>query len=146
MAHEALVYGCICAPAWKTDDFYQLHRLNKTVLQSLPENDTTFPCINRSMFSIPNEQGIYHQQVIAFGASYRNLEYEWHIWLDKFESILRTLYWWDIRLVTEFEIMGTYTYHWNVSPDQQKIDFMGSPQPVSAWQFSSDGPRHFELT
>jgi len=44
------------------------------------------------MFSIPNEQGIFRNQIITFGATYKTLEYEWHLWIEKFEEILKRLF------------------------------------------------------
>jgi len=76
MAHNTKIYGYINGATWKTEDFYKLHRLNAEVISSLPSEDKGFPFINQSMFSIPDEQGIFRQQIITFGASYKTLEYE----------------------------------------------------------------------
>ena len=76
MSHNTKVYGYINGATWKTEDFYRLHRLNTEIIASLPETDNNFPYLNRSMFSIPDEQGVFRQQIITFGASYKTLEHE----------------------------------------------------------------------
>ena len=112
MAHHTIIYGRICGAAWKTDDYYKLHRLNKETIARLPADDPEFPYINRSMFSIADKQGVFRDQVITFGASYKTLEYEWHDWIEKFESILRQLFWYDATIHAEFEVMGKYRFDW----------------------------------
>ncbi len=143
MAHHTIIYGRINGATWKTEDFYKLHQLNLSVINSLSENDTYFPYINKSMFSIPDNQGTFRNQVITFGASYKSLEYEWHLWIKKFESILKRLFWFDVIIHAEFEMMGTYTYQWSVDNDQLNNWYKKSPDPISEWNFESNGPRSF---
>ena len=63
MAHHTIIYGRINGATWKTEDYYKLHQLNVEIINSLPHDDSEFPWINRSMFSVPNEQGIFRDQV-----------------------------------------------------------------------------------
>ena len=92
MGHHTIVYGRISGAEGRSDDYYKFHKLNFDIINALPDNDSEFPWINRSMFCIPNHQGIYRDQVITFGASYKTLENEWHLWLKKFEELLKKLY------------------------------------------------------
>lgn len=144
MAHHSIIYGRISGATWKTEDYYRLHRINLDVINSLSESDDEFPWINRSMFSIPNEQGVFRDQVITFGASYKTLEYEWHLWLEKFEAILKQLYWFDVTIHAEFEVMGTYRYEWSVNLDHMHKWHKETPETIQDWQFNSNGPRSFE--
>lgn len=146
MGHHTIVYGRISGATWKTKDYYKLHRYNREVLDSLPETDAEYPWLNRSMFSIPNEQGVYRDQVITFGASYKTLEYEWHIWMDRFEELLKKLFWFDVTIHAEFEIMGKYQYHWEINHDLLGDTnwYKEIPEPVTEWKFEGNGPRTFE--
>ena len=144
MAHNTIIYGRISGATWKTEDYYKLHRLNVEAINSLPKSDSEFPWINKSMFSIPNEQGTFRDQVITFGASYKTLEYEWHLWIEKFEEILKKLFWFDVTIYVEFEVMGDYKYDWLINIDQIDKWHKESPEPIVDWKFESNGPRTFE--
>ncbi|WP_299224164.1 hypothetical protein [uncultured Aquimarina sp.] len=144
MAHHTIIYGRISGATWKTEDYYKLHRLNVEIISSLPDDDSEFPWINTSMFSIPNEQGIFRDQVITFGASYKTLEYDWHLWIEKFEEILKKLFWFDVTIHAEFEVMGDYKYDWLIDIDKIDKWHKETPEPISQWKFKSDGPRTFE--
>ncbi|WP_299443159.1 hypothetical protein [uncultured Aquimarina sp.] len=145
MAHHTIIYGRINGATWKTEDYYKLHRMNIEIINSLPENDSEFPWINRSMFSVPNEQGIFRDQIITFGASYRTLEYEWHLWIEKFEELLTKLFWFDVTIHAEFEMIGDHKYDWIINhkliKDNWYIEF---PKPIIDWEFESNSPRKFE--
>ncbi|MDJ0365727.1 hypothetical protein QMK33_11240 [Hymenobacter sp. H14-R3] len=143
MAHNTLVYGRINSPAWKTKDFYKLHLLNERIISELPEFSENIPSINKTMFSTANEQGTFRQQVITFGASYKSLEYEWELWLEKFESILSKLYWLDVKIYVDFELLGDYKYEWNINNKGLINLRLEEPKPTTNWTFKSDGPRTF---
>lgn len=141
MGHHTIIYGRINGATWKVEDHDKLQRLNTEVINRLPDNDPGFPCINRSMFAIPNEQGTYRDQVITFGASYKTLEYEWHLWIEKFEALLQQLFWFDVTIHADFEMMGTFTYNWHVNHEIIPQHWhQGAPQPIVEWQFESTGP------
>lgn len=147
MAHHTIIYGRISGTTWKTEDYYKLHRLNKEIIDQLPENDSNFPWINRSMFSIPNEQGVFRDQVITFGASYKTLEHEWDLWINKFEELLKKLFWSDVSIHAEFEVMGNFQYNWLIDLNliEENNWYEKKPKPITQWTFKSSGPRKFEL-
>ncbi len=146
MAYHKVIYGRISCPTWKTDDFYRLHRINIEIINALPETDLDFPFINKSMFSFPNEQGIFSEFVITFGASYKSLEYDWKLWLEKFEKILRKLFWTDVIIHTEFELIGKFHFTWEADLNQIGTAnwYNENPKPLSTWNFESNGPRSFK--
>lgn len=144
MAHHSIVHGRIKGPTWQTKDYYRLHGFNEKSLKELPELDLDYPWINQSMFNIPNEQGVFRDQVITFGASYKNLEYDWHLWLEKFEDILRKFYWINVSIYVKFEIMGFYEYHWSLSNVEHARCLFDKPTPIENWIFEGTGPRSFE--
>jgi hypothetical protein len=111
---ESIVYGCI--RDWPSDD-PELRRLrretNHGVLAELPAGEL-WPFLGREMFSfcdLPGA-GLYQTQVIHFGASYGAIEYEWNLWIEAFEALLKRLYWASAVVHLETELNGTHTFRW----------------------------------
>lgn len=144
MSHHSIIYGRISGATGKPEDYYKFHRLNLEVLDQLPRKDEEYPWINRSMFSVANEQGVFRDQVITFGASYKSLEYDWEAWLLKFESILAKLFWFDVMIHAEFEVRGDFTYAWFTKYEHmEKYWDRENPIPIPEWNFDGSGPRSF---
>jgi len=111
---ESIVYGCI--RDWPSDD-PELRRLrretNHGVLAELPAGEL-WPFLGREMFSfcdLPGA-GLYQTQVIHFGASYGAVEYEWNLWIEAFEALLKRLYWASAVVHLETELNGMHTFRW----------------------------------
>jgi hypothetical protein len=111
---ESIVYGCI--RDWPSDD-PELRRLrretNRGVLAELPAGEL-WPFLGREMFSfcdLPGA-GLYQTQVIHFGASYGAIEYEWNLWIEAFEALLKRLYWASAVVHLETELNGMHTFRW----------------------------------
>jgi len=141
MGHTSIVYGNIIGPRCRDGN---LHRINKSVIEALPVDDIKWPWLERNMFMVPDpdHSKIYREQVIVFGASYKEVEYEWEEWLSKFESVLRRLYWLTATVHLDTELVGNYTYEWLGDMDQTDDLFSDNPKPTSKWNFSG-GPRKF---
>lgn len=114
MESESIVYGCI--RDWPSDD-PELRRLrretNHGVLAELPAGEL-WPFLGREMFSfcdVPGA-GLYQTQVIHFGASYGAIEYEWNLWIEAFEALLKRLYWASAVVHLETELNGMHTFRW----------------------------------
>ena len=114
MESESIVYGCI--RDWPSDD-PELRRLrretNHGVLAELPAGEL-WPFLGREMFSfcdLPGA-GLYQTQVIHFGASYGAVEYEWNLWIEAFEVLLKRLYWASAVVHLETELNGMHTFRW----------------------------------
>jgi len=111
---ESIVYGCI--RDWPSDD-PELRRLrretNHGVLAELPAGEL-WPFLGREMFSFCEAPGagLYQTQVIHFGASYGAIEYEWNLWIEAFEALLKRLYWASAVVHLETELNGTHTFRW----------------------------------
>jgi len=111
---ESIVYGCI--RDWPSDD-PEVRRLrretNHGVLAELPAGEL-WPFLGREMFSfcdLPGA-GLYQTQVIHFGASYGAIEYEWNLWIEAFEALLKRLYWASAVVHLETELNGMHTFRW----------------------------------
>ena len=146
MSQQSIVYGYIQGAEWMHSDLRRLHRLNRQVIGALPENDT-FPYLTRAMFSIPGDeppQGTYHSQVIHFAASMKEPELHWKAWLEKFESLLRRLYWFNAVVHLRAEVLGDVDYEWTVDANQIVHYLNDNPKPPTQWFFDG-GPRSFDL-
>ncbi|MCY1289774.1 hypothetical protein D9M68_175180 [compost metagenome] len=114
MESESLVYGCIRDwPSADPEQRRQRRASNRRELDALPRGDA-WPFLGREMFSFCDApgQGLYQTQVIHFGASYRAVEYEWKLWVEQFEELLRRLYWASAVVHLETELNGTHTFRW----------------------------------
>ena len=146
MTQEAIIYGYIQGAEWMSSDFHRLHRLNRQVIAELPESDT-FPFLTRGMFAIPGEepaQGTYRSQIIHFGGSFMGIEREWRKWLEKFEALLRRMYWFNAVVMLRGEIIGEQQYEWTVDAGQIVHYLEDPPHPAAKWFFDG-GPRRFDL-
>ncbi|MEL6864233.1 MAG: hypothetical protein AAFP19_07440 [Bacteroidota bacterium] len=140
MGHVSIVHGYISALVDQPPKGEKLYQLNQSKIAALPAEDN-YPWITKWMFSAipPNTQLIYREQIIHFGASYKQLESEWHEWLFKFEQILRQLYWHSVTLHLETELVGNHQYNWLADINHWQE---GEVQPTSIWTFEG-GPRDF---
>ncbi|WP_454254895.1 hypothetical protein [Pseudomonas sp. Marseille-Q8238] len=114
MEPESIVYGCIRDwPSGDREQRQQRRENNRRALEQLPQGDV-WPFLGREMFSFcANEDaGLYQTQVIHFGASYRAVEYEWALWVQAFESLLKRLYWASAVVHLETELNGLHTFRW----------------------------------
>src|SRR5437879_1072813 len=97
MGHESTVYGVIIGATYKSTDYRRLQRLNRQVIDALPETDD-WPFLTRGMFSINGERpedGTYRCHTIHFAATFKSIEWEWEEWLTKFENLLSKLFWFE---------------------------------------------------
>lgn len=116
MEQETVVYGVIRDVASNDVSFLQRSRLiNCAAILELGDFDD-FPYLTTSMFSIPTEeleQGTYQTQVIHFAASYQAVEYHWEQWIEKFERLLKQMYWVSVTVHLETEVSGMHTFNWD---------------------------------
>lgn len=112
MDPESIVYGYI--RDWPSDDGERSRvqrDSNHQVIRALPAG-RIWPFLGREMFSFCNLGGLYQTQVIHFGASYPCIEYEWRLWIEQFERLLRHLYWTSAVVHLETESTGVHTFRW----------------------------------
>jgi hypothetical protein len=144
MGHESIVYGYIEGSTYRSDEFRKLQRLNRAVIASLPVSDE-WPFLTRQLFFVPGEDyqdGTYRSQVIHFGGSFKEIEYDWEKWLTKFERLLARLYWLRTRVHLDTELGGTHSYNWVADRTAIEGFALEPPTPTANWTFDG-GPRSF---
>jgi len=120
MDQETLVYGVIRCVA-SHDRLEDLHyrQANRNAVLALGTTDD-FPYLTLDMFNLPSGQamqGTYMTPLIQFAASYRAVEYEWHRWLEKFEHLLKDMYWRSATVYLETELSGKHVFSWESRGD-----------------------------
>lgn len=90
----------------------------------------------------PDKDRMYRDQVIVFGASYKEVEYEWDKWFDKFEGVLRQLFWSSVTIHLDTELVGSHQYDWVYDFKQTDNWTSDTPGPTTMWSFAG-GPRKF---
>jgi len=135
VGHEVIVFGYIegADPEW-------LRALNADALAGLPTEDE-WPWLVRGMFALPAgwPQGTYRAHVIHFGASLKDEPQDrscWDVWLQKFEALLRCMYWWSVTVHMQTEFEPDRVFRW--VPSKAAVDGMlaDSPHCVQEWERS----------
>ncbi|MBU2707080.1 hypothetical protein KCM76_13880 [Zooshikella marina] len=115
MDRESIVYGCIKdLPSGSENEILKRRYHNLRVINSLPKHDE-WPFLSRDLFAVSGVEpsyGTYLTQVIHFGASYRDVEGDWGQWLQKFEAVLKKMYWVAATVHLETELTGFHTFSW----------------------------------
>jgi hypothetical protein len=138
MSHEAIIYGRVVGATWRVGDRYTwTHDLNREALGLVPEDDD-WPWVVRGIFAVPAlyPHGTFRRQVIHFGLSVKddpNNRGIWDVWLGKFETVLRLLYWWSavVHLETDFE--PPRVFKWVPTDAAMGRLHDEPPQPISEW-------------
>ena len=137
MSHETVVYGFVEGATFRPPDYRRLQKANLIVLHNLPVDDA-FPPLSRDMFSCTplESSGTFRAQVIHFGGSMNGLNYEAvPEWIDKFEALLRQMYWFEAtaHIWTDY-IDGAYQYWWKASDEILKSYQTEEPKPTVEWE------------
>ena len=139
MDQESIVYGCIKdVPMAPELDQRKRRMVNRSALLDLPvafERESPFLCVD--MFALPGIDiftGSYHTQVIHFGASYRAVEYEWELWMRKFEELLQKMYWMNATVHLETELSGKHTFQWEAPIHGCHIPNSGDMRVKCEWE------------
>ena len=141
MGHEVVIYGVILGPMYGGNDCdpMRLHIRNEQIVRSLPR-DGDWPWVDLSIFALPGPQpmGTYRQQVIHFGLSIKDdpSSEEWlAIWIEKFENVLRLLFWSSARLHIERDFEPRRRQY-TCTPSEEARTAMNAdpPEPVGSWE------------
>lgn len=147
MSEESRVYGCIVGVPGSSTDWYGLYPRNLAAVEALPTDDE-YPPLTSGIFAVPMDYAcpgaaFYREQVIHFGASFNHLSESWHLWLTKFEGLLRRLYWSEARLHLSMELHGDHEFRWSAACGAGPAPWLRSPpETTTRWVFCG-GPRDF---
>ncbi|MDN5210746.1 hypothetical protein QQ020_01765 [Fulvivirgaceae bacterium BMA12] len=108
---------------------------NFEVLKSLSTDDpdSDYPWITSRMFNL-DYQRYWGKILIPFAANYKNLEDEWHLWIEKFESIINKMTWTYVEVHLHSELLESYSYYWGLH--LLSIDEIGKENNERNWEFS----------
>jgi hypothetical protein len=149
MAHESILFGFIRGSRFTNDNgqyFRELQIRNTRVISALPARDS-YPYLSRGMFGLPpldNTSVTFRTQIIHFGGSINYLEFgDVPEWLEKFENLLRKLFWYSAEAHIITDVIGVHRFTWQADQDLFATYWTGDPQPTTRWtrkQFGDSEP------
>ena len=120
MGMTTFIYGVIEEYGLNLKWLDEVYSHNEKVISSLPTSDP-WPPLSKEMFSITkNDKEIegpdlaYWGRMIHFAACLKSVEYEWGEWKEKFEHLLRQLYWTQAHVHFKTEYTGVISFAWKV--------------------------------
>ncbi|MDC1161896.1 hypothetical protein OAT18_00485 [Tenacibaculum sp.] len=127
MGYQSIVHGRILLDR----DFKE----SQSFINSLG-NDNTYPQLNTDMFGVGiTEPTYYEDSVIVFGATYKQIEYDWISFILKFEHILRNVGFDTAKIQLETEILGTYNFFWKSKHSKDSFDSEEKLIETDEWFF-----------
>src|SRR5262245_28120168 len=117
-------------------------RHNEAVLEALAQEDE-WPPLCQPMFSwAPADTPMitYRNRLIHLAASVKGLGRAARDWLDKFEALLRRLYWESAYVRCEFGLFGIQEFRWRPSEAWVKELCQARLGPIQDWTFESSLP------
>lgn len=143
MSHSCIIYGFIKSPGILNDEVsLRTYKLNKKIIKSIDKFNNEYYYIDNKMFSfLPFKKKIddkipqYNYNIIHFGASYKDLFYEWSEWILSFENIIKRLYWYEVILHYQ-GMPESFTCSWEISDSYlEKLDYELN-EPTVEWYFN----------
>jgi hypothetical protein len=120
----------------------QIGAHNEQVLGSLPLEDE-WPPLCRPMFAWAPAGAamiVYKNRLIHMGASLKQLDWALREWLDKFEELLRALYWESAYVRFEAAYLGIHEFTWRPTEAWVRELCQGRLAPIREWTFTSTLP------
>ena len=121
------------------DQSRRIERHNEAILQALPIIDE-WPPISRHMFAYapPDVQMItYKNRLIHFAASLKEVDGDIGQWIEKFEHLLRSLYWESAVVHFEAAYEGEHRFEWHPKDEWVSRLCNGFLEPVLQWDRTS---------
>jgi hypothetical protein len=115
---------------------------NERVLEALPAEDA-WPPLCRPMFGWPSADApmvVYRNRLIHLAASLKQPDWELRDWLDKFESLLRRLYWESAYVRFEGGYLGVHEFTWRPAERWVRDLCQARLGPIDEWLFTSTVP------
>ncbi|WP_390342043.1 hypothetical protein ACFJIS_17745 [Variovorax boronicumulans] len=123
-----------------------LQKYNEMVIDSLPAQDD-WPPLSRRMFGLaPSAEPMiaYWGRPIHFAAGLKEIDSDIGKWLDKFENLLRRLYWDRVQLHIEFGLSPARSMTWEIKRGYVHVFKGGPPPPVESTLQTSMEPEELE--
>jgi len=140
MGIGVVVHGIIKSPGWANQEpSERTYAHNQRVIEALPEGDTEWPYITRSMFSIlPLRRSLdmnipqYEDAVIHFAGGYKGMLILEADWIRKFEKLLAQLCW---TRATVYNAFSSLVYEWESDWPSESF-FHDPPIPPRKWKLT----------
>ncbi len=116
-------------------------RHNDTVLGALPDRDE-WPPICRPMFAWPTLDDpmigmiAFRARLFHFAACQNQLDRYLSEWLEKFEGLLRRLYWEDAFVRVETGYIGTHEFRWRPADAWVTSLCKADVGPIDEWSYT----------
>jgi len=152
MGMPSRLYGYIdeASPGWasgndpvqmerRKSNSWHIHRHNRMIMSTLPPADT-WPPLDRHMFGwVPADAEVsnHYGLNIHFAASLKEVDWDLRTWLDKFEVLLRCLYWERVVLHFEAAYLGHHTFTWRPKEEWLSRVWKGHLELITEWDFES---------
>ena len=116
MERETIVNGCIIDK--QVFDSWDRLNVNRQAIASLPDFHECH-LVYRQMFGglLAGKVRAGETSVIHFGAAYHSVEYEWAVWISRFENLLKNLFWDTVTVHLDTEFSGCHTFNWQSTSD-----------------------------
>lgn len=124
------------------DTAREIGRHNEAVLEGLPSEDD-WPPLCRPMFGWAPANApmiAYKNRLIHLAASLKEMDWELRDWLDKFEGLLRRLYWESAFVRFEGAYLGVSEFTWRPARPWVEGLCRGRLAPITEWAFTSTMP------
>ena len=141
MSNPNILIGYIeeALPKYQPDSNF-FHRANDAVLDTLPSDDA-WPPLCRSLFSTTGADSLHGsfrgRRLIHFAGHFNHFGDHLSTWLDKFEPLLRRLYW----LRVEIFLLHSWgnpplCLRYSILPGTVEVYSSPEPRPPDAWDLS----------
>jgi hypothetical protein len=121
------------------DNTRSIEKHNDEKLQMLPLEDK-WPPVSRHMFACPPLDASminFRTRLIHFAASLKEVDFELRDWLDKFEALLRQLYWEKAVVHFDGAYIGAQKFEWRPAIEWVHHLTDGVLEPIVDWTFDS---------
>ena len=146
MGHEMLIWGMIEGALYHSGDEYSLlHQKNMEIISGLPgtADADSWPWLNKTWFAAPGPRriGTYRNFVIHLGGSIKDAPFDTpsatHLWISKFEVIIRQLFWFQACVVFEGDFLEPIMYRWTATQEAIDKRWLSEPLPTDEWHLET---------
>ncbi len=117
----------------------EIEQHNEATLNALPAPDA-WPPVSRDMFGwapYDSHMVVYKNRPIHFAASLKEVDWNLGDWIEKFERLLRTLYWEKALVHFEGAYGDEHTFVWHPKREWVSRLCSGILEPISEWERTS---------